>query len=983
MQTWLVPGVIISLLGNVFLAAIFGYLYRKYSHSYLGIWAAGWLIDVLRFVLELVGILMGSPPWMGTVTRIVNLINGLFLFAGTWDFLGKRMSRSWLFFFGGGVVWTILADLGNLGFFLQTGPTALLLGICFLWTGWTILQAPFEGGFGKRLAGWAFILWGIHKFDFPLLRPHPELASLGFTLTGLLSIAVAFGFFFLFFERLQISLRESQARYRRYIDHAPIGIFIADPNGRYIDVNPASAVITGYSQDELLQRHMLELIPESAHAEAKDHFQKVLSAGRSVGELPFIHKSGEHRWWTVDAIQIEDQRFMGMVSDTTEQKRVREALRQSEARTRFMVENLPAGAIHVQGENLFLNRKAQELTGYSDAEIGTLDRWFHHMFGEEAMVVRQLYEEDRRQGFATSRVVPIRRKDQAIRWIEFAAFSDQRGEIWVLHDLTERREAEEAVRDRENRLRRLFDSIPDAVYLVDAEQRFLEANREACASLGYSKEELQRMKVPQITVEASAASVAERMQRADEQKSLMIQSQHRRRDGSTFPVEVHITPIFWGDQRAFLCLVRDMTERRRFEESLELARANAEAANLAKSQFMANMSHELRTPLNAIIGFSDLLLDMELPAKQREFLDVIRKRGDDLLILISEILDLTRIEADRLTLHLEPFSLRSAVSEAIAQTDSELRQKGLRLTGRVAADVPDRLVGDSLRLREVLFCLFSNAIKFTPQGEVEYLIQRVPGKDGLSTVSDPSGLAVAPAMTCLLEFSVRDTGIGIPPEYQKQIFEPFTQGDGSVTRRFGGAGVGLTIARRLVELMGGKIWFQSVPGQGSTFFVTLRFEIGKPETVANVVKPIASSSSPSLSNPDLRVLIVEDDVASQYLMKYLTSGFAQELVFANDGLEALRILEKTSFDLILMDLQMPTMDGYEATTRIRAMDQERGTRTPIIALTAFVMKGDQERCLKSGMDGYLTKPVSRDRLLREVNDVLAKLRIMSAQAPRQ
>jgi len=560
-------------------------------------------------------------------------------------------------------------------------------------------------------------------------------------------------------------------------------------------------------------------------------------------------------------------------------------------------------------------------------------------------------------------------------------------------EIAERERTEEALFESEQKFRGLFEAGNDAIFIADAETRKLvDCNRQAEELIGYPREEILSMYADQLHPKDKLKETMEGFKKQAVGEVNFVESEILTKDKKRVPVSISSAPVELGGRKCVQGHFRDVTEQRRAEAALQNAKREAEAAAQAKSEFLANMSHEIRTPMNAVIGMTDLALGTNLATEQREYLETVKMSADSLLDLLNNILDFSKIEAGRLEPEEINFDLRSTVESAAEMLAVKAEEAGLELTCHIKPDVPTALVGDPARIRQIIVNLTGNAIKFTEQGQV--LIRVETEKEEDSSV--------------LLHFTLWDTGIGVSPDKVKTIFEGFRQADGSTTRQYGGTGLGLTISKQLVEMMGGEMWVESptnsgmwnaecgvengrseipgpdcgahragagragqdrqskiqnpkskIGGPGSTFHFTARFALNRAKV----------EGSPRLTELDLSgmpVLIVDDNATNRLVLREMTSSWGLVPTEVADGEGALVKMKKAfesgkPYRLLLVDMQMPGMGGFEVTKKVK--ESAYGTDIQIIVLTSVGQKGDAARCKALGISGYLVKPVKQSELL--------------------
>ena len=515
----------------------------------------------------------------------------------------------------------------------------------------------------------------------------------------------------------------------------------------------------------------------------------------------------------------------------------------------------------------------------------------------------------------------------------------------------EQKASDQRLRDQQFYTRSLIESNIDALMTTDPSGIITDVNKQMEALTGCTRDELIGAPFKDYFTDPARAEAG--IKRVLAEKSLTdYELTARARDGKQTVVSYNATTFYDRSRtlKGVFAAARDVTERKRVEVELQLAKAAAESASRTKSDFLASMSHEIRTPMNAIMGIADLLAKTALTPEQDKFVQIFRRSGDNLLNLINDILDLSKVETSQLDLERTDFSLSDHLEKVMEMVTPRAHEKTLTLVCEIAPDVSNDLIGDPTRLRQVLLNLLGNAIKFTQSGSVCLRVE--PDADS--------------AVPTALRFTVTDTGIGIAGDKLDRIFERFTQADSSTTRRFGGSGLGLTISRRLVELMGGRIWVESQVDKGSLFAFAVPFEIS---AVAKRPDVAPIGAGPEAPRPALHILMAEDSPDNCTIALAYLEDTPYLVDVAETGVLACQMFKAGRYDLVLMDRQMPAMDGLTATRTIRAWEKANDREpTPIIALTASALKGDRESCLAAGCTAYLTKPIKQDVLLQAIKD---------------
>jgi len=623
-------------------------------------------------------------------------------------------------------------------------------------------------------------------------------------------------------------------------------------------------------------------------------------------------------------------------------------------------------------ENITLiNKKGCKILGYNEGElIGR--NWFDILIpgrirGEVRGVFRKLMDGNIK--LVEHYENPLLTKDGKERLIAFhnTVIRNPNGQIvgvlFSAEDITERKKAEEELEESRSHFQMLFNVMVDPVVIVDEKGEILEITNTVQEITGFKKEELlgkNFMRTNIVTARSKAILIKNLVKRMMGMKIAPYEVEILTKDGKKIPIEVNAVKIDYMRKPADMVVFRDLTERKKVEkrikeyvqeltvrnEQLKVETEKAKESDRLKSEFLANMSHEIRTPLAAINGAAYLLDKGSLSEEQRKLCSIIGQSGEQLLLIINDILDLALIEAGEVKLEEKEFSLKETLKRIISGFKLKAKEKGLELKMILPSDLPSKILSDEGKLIQIVSNLITNALKFTERGKVEVKVERLADSK--------------------IQFHIKDTGIGIAEEKLSHIFNKFYQVDGTMTRKYRGTGLGLTIAKDLVDLLGGEIKVKSILGKGSTFSFSFPCRISKQKVVPHKDLAKLKPKIKKKIKKDISILIAEDDEFGYHIIERFLEGYT--ISRAKDGKDALEKIEKKSYDLILMDIQMPKMDGLEATRKIR----EKDSNLPIIALTAKAMKVDEEKCLEAGCNDYISKPIAPDELIAKVNQYAAR-----------
>ncbi len=775
-------------------------------------------------------------------------------------------------------------------------------------------------------------------------------------------------------------LRERERQLESLMGHLPGLAYraLADEHWTALFASKGVEDLTGYPADEFTSRRLNYadiMLPEDRPATREAVFTALRERRMYEAEHRIRHKDGSVRWiWArghgVFAPDGSLRFIEGLNLDMTRQKQAEERLRESEQRWRSLTEALPqlVWSATPDGACDYFSTQWTQHTGVPERDLLGW-RWLAVLHPDDREPTRRLWTDSVAGRGPYDVEYRVRRSDGVYRWFKTRGtpIRDSAGRVvqWfgTCTDISDLRQTEQALRESEERFRGTFENAAVGIGHRHLDGRFLRVNQKFCTILGYPRDELLQRTGQEITHPDdldAGVDLAEALLRG-ESPGFTLEKRYVRRDGSPVWVELSVSLQRDGAGKPdyFIGIVQDISNRKRLEGELRQAKEAAEAANRAKDEFLANVSHEIRTPMNAILGMTELVLDTPLDEDQRQGLKTVKSAADSLLGIINDLLDFSKIEAGKLELVPADFSLRGAVGDTLRALAVRAHKKGLELIYQVQPDVPDALIGDAGRLRQVLLNLVGNAVKFTDEGEV---VVRVEIDQGDGPPPSPGAGEVG------LRFTVRDTGIGISPDQQERIFRAFEQEDTSTTRKYGGTGLGLTIAARLVDLMGGTITVDSVPGRGSTFAFTARFgrQPHPPEPVP---------AQPPVSLHDLPVLVVDDNATNRHILAEWLRGWQMDPTAVGDGMAAMdalwhRAANGRPYALVLLDARMPDTDGLAVAAMIRERAELATTR--IILLTSGERPGDPARFRELRIDAQLLKPVQQDELLETIYRAMSR-----------
>ncbi|HNV23379.1 MAG TPA: PAS domain S-box protein [Candidatus Omnitrophota bacterium] len=759
--------------------------------------------------------------------------------------------------------------------------------------------------------------------------------------------------------------------FKAFVERLRIGIFCSTPgvHAKFLDVNEAFCKILGYSHQEISRKEVKDIF---IHPQEYQFFYQRLKTEKRVNSFEVCLKAKGHRsiWCSLSAMAVLNERgkiirIDARFEDITARKKVERELIESKELFKTVFDHT-AAAITVTDKN-------ERIVAWNPFAETMLEMTKEELFN---LPIKDLYPPEewrrmrsfriRRRGMLSDIETKIYKRNKAILEVSLSvsvlkdAEGNVTGSIGIIRDITNQKQAERKIKESENKIRVILDNSAVAITLTDDQERIVSWNKFTEHLLGMKRSDLYLRPVKSLYP-------PEEWKKIRSENIRKLGSKHHfetkvlKKDNQTIDVDLSVNVLRNANDEIIgsVGILQDITEQKKAKEILVQAKIAAESANTTKSLFLANMSHEVRTPMNTILGMLDLTLDTSLNDEQRDNIIVAKEAAKNLLNLLNDILDLSRVEAGKIKLEQIEFHLPNVIKNVCKGMAVLARDKKLEIVSAVDPQVPILLKGDPLRLRQILINLINNAIKFTHAGNITISVEKVSQESN----------------RVILKFAVKDQGIGIPKDRQNKLFEIFSQVDDSTTRKYGGTGLGLAICKRLVEMMSGKIWVESDEGKGSTFFFTPEFEVVDKDPNTFLLEQDAPTVDEKFLEEKLKglkILLAEDNIVNQRMtVKILEKqGWIVEAV--DNGQAVLDKLDQAHFDVVLMDSQMPIMDGFEATKMIRRNEEKTGKHVFIIALTGRAMEEDRQKCFAVGMDGFVAKPIDRKKLLEEIANLFKK-----------
>jgi len=738
---------------------------------------------------------------------------------------------------------------------------------------------------------------------------------------------------------------------------APGMIYLYDDKSKLVRWNKKHEEMTGYTSEELKHMNLLDWYEgdEKSQKAVVEGIERVNQSGFGDAEAVLQMKDGTKipMYLTASSVTIDGKLyFAGIGIDMTEQNLLHERLHKYQ----LLAENANDAMLFIdkQGNILEANDAARRIYGYTNNEFSSMTVFDLRHQNKFSYIYEQMKLADM-DGIIFETVHYL--KDGTSVNVEVSSqgtyLGDKRVLLSIIRDITQRKLGELKLKESERKFREVAENLGEVIW-VRQDREFVYISPAYEKVWGRTRQSLYDN--PNALIDSIHPDDKERFQQwligEDYSSEHLLDDQYRiiRPDGTIRWIWSREFPIFdeIGRIIRFVGICDDISSIKDNEESLSQAKEQAEAANTAKSQFLANMSHEIRTPLNGVMGMLQLLQMTELTKEQADYINVSRTSSESLLKVINDILDYSKIQAGKLKIEKLKFDLSEFLNEIEIMFKPSVLNKGFVLNMVIEDNVPRRLLGDSFRLRQVLSNLIGNAIKFTQEGRIDVIVKTLKEHNN----------------ELKLEWVVQDTGIGLSQTIIKTIFNSFNQADSSTTRQYGGTGLGLSICKGIIEKMNGEIWVESNEGEGSSFYFTCVLE--KFEEEDNICTEEIQALEDSAKEDVLKLLIVEDDAISRMVMEQLARRKGWQVILAENGKEAIEAYLEQSFNAILMDVQIPIIDGYKSTGVIRQIESQKSMYTPIIAMTAYALKGDREKCLESGMDDYLSKPIDADEFYATV-----------------